>query len=96
MPIHASYVRARTPLTVHPHCARRARVHMPQGVADSNANNRVLTDDAMSVVYEYGKQTLFITFTANPRWPEVAVHDVHAHHHNAASCARTLTSYIRK
>jgi hypothetical protein len=30
---------------------------MPSTIVDSNQYNRALTDDAMSVVYEYGKQT---------------------------------------
>ena len=27
--------------------------------------------DAMAIVREYGKPTYFITFTCNPRWPEI-------------------------
>ena len=35
---------------------------------------KVLLADALAIVREYGKATVFITMTCNPEWPEIAQH----------------------
>jgi hypothetical protein len=39
--------------------------------AGSRAYQKALIDDGMAIVVAMGKPTLFITITANPKWPEI-------------------------
>jgi hypothetical protein len=38
---------------------------------DSDQFIQQLFQDSMALVYHFGKPALFITFTANPHWPEI-------------------------
>ena len=44
---------------------------LPSTFTGSERNMRQHYQDAMSLVAKFGKPDLFITFTANPKWPEI-------------------------
>lgn len=44
---------------------------LPSSVPGSDRYMQQLYQDAMAIVREYGRADLFITFTANPKWPEI-------------------------
>jgi hypothetical protein len=46
-------------------------VNMPSSFVGSKGYNKGLEEDAVEVCRVYGKPTFFITFTANPKWPEI-------------------------
>ena len=47
------------------------RVILPSTHAGSPRNMYMRYADAMALVRKYGKPTFFITFTCNPKWPEI-------------------------
>jgi hypothetical protein len=47
-------------------------VILPSNFVGGHRHMNQLYQDAMSVVRELGKPDLFITFTCNPAWPEIA------------------------
>ncbi len=47
------------------------RVVLPYSFPGSPRYLQQLYQDSMAVVRHFGRPTLFITFTANPNWPEV-------------------------
>lgn len=47
------------------------RVVLPSSFTGGDRFMQQLFQDSMAIVRYYGKPTLFITFTANPRWPEI-------------------------
>lgn len=47
------------------------RVILPSTFAGSPRYMKQCYHDAMAIVRKYGKPDLFITFTCNPRWPEI-------------------------
>lgn len=49
----------------------RSPVYLPASFHGSAAHRRGLVEDGMAVVRSLGRPTFFITFTANPRWPEI-------------------------
>lgn len=50
------------------------RVILPFGFQGSPRNIHQNYQDAMAIVRKYGKPDSFITFTRNPRWPDVVDH----------------------
>jgi hypothetical protein len=44
---------------------------LPTSFSGSSRHFSKLYQDAMAVVRKYGKPDLFITFTCNPKWPEI-------------------------
>lgn len=48
------------------------RVILPSTFVGSPRYMKQCYQDAMAIVRKYGKPDLFITFTCNPRWPEIA------------------------
>ena len=47
------------------------KIVLPSTFIGSPRNMNQLYQDAMAIVRRYGKPDLFITFTCNPRWPEI-------------------------
>ncbi len=47
-------------------------VILPSTVIGSPRHAQQCYQDAMAIVAHYGKPTLFITFTCNPKWPEIS------------------------
>ncbi|CAB5176430.1 unnamed protein product [Rhizophagus irregularis] len=47
------------------------RIILPSSFAGSPRQMYQLYQDAMSIVSRFGKPDLFVTFTCNPRWPEI-------------------------
>ncbi|XP_025405609.1 uncharacterized protein LOC112679890 [Sipha flava] len=47
------------------------RVILPSSFAGSPRSMQLNYQDAMAIVRKFGKPDLFITFTCNPRWPEI-------------------------
>jgi hypothetical protein len=47
------------------------KVRMPASVVGSKAYQSALMEDTLAVTGTYGKSTLFITLTTNPRWKEI-------------------------
>ena len=47
------------------------RVILPSSFTGGPRHMQQLYQDAMSIVRRYGKPDLFITFTCNPKWPEI-------------------------
>lgn len=47
------------------------RIILPATFTGSDRSMQQLFQDSMAIVRYFGKPTLFITFTANPRWPEI-------------------------
>ena len=54
------------------HCG--ARTVLPSSFAGSPRHMYQLYLDAMAIVRTYGRPAYFITFTANPNWPEIRAH----------------------
>ena len=52
-------------------CKPGISVVLPSSFEGSPRNMRERCDDAMSIFAKFGPPDLFITFTANPRWPEI-------------------------
>jgi hypothetical protein len=50
------------------------RVILPSSFVGSDRNMAQLYQDSMAIVRYFGRPTLFITFTANPKWPEITRH----------------------
>lgn len=48
-----------------------SRTILPHSHAGSDRNMQRAFQDAMALVRHFGKPTVFITFTANPKWPEI-------------------------
>ncbi|GBM31854.1 hypothetical protein AVEN_56947-1 [Araneus ventricosus] len=46
-------------------------VILPSSIEGSPRNMRERCEDSMSIFGKYGASYLFITFTANPKWPEI-------------------------
>jgi len=53
-------------------CADSRDVILPSTFIGSQRHMEQCYQDAMAIVAHYGKPTLFITFTCNPKWPEIA------------------------
>ena len=47
------------------------KIILPSSFIGSPRNMHELYNDAMAIVRRYGKPDLFITFTCNPKWPEI-------------------------
>lgn len=47
------------------------RVVLPSGFTGGDRFMQQLFQDSMAIVRHFGKPTFFITFTANPHWPEI-------------------------
>src|SRR5438046_10009340 len=47
------------------------RIILPSSFAGGPRQMYQLYQDAMSIVGHFGKPDLFITFTCNPKWPEI-------------------------
>jgi hypothetical protein len=47
------------------------RIILPASFTGSDRYMQQLFQDSMAIVRYFGKPTFFITFTANPRWPEI-------------------------
>ncbi len=47
------------------------RVVLPSSYIGSDRAMQQLYQDSMAIVRHFGKPTFFITFTANPKWPEI-------------------------
>jgi hypothetical protein len=47
---------------------------LPSSFLGSDRHIQQLFQDSMAIVRHFGKPTLFITFTANPSWPEITCH----------------------
>ena len=47
------------------------RIILPSSFSGSDRHMQQLFQNSMAIVRYFGKPTLFITFTANPQWPEV-------------------------
>eukprot|EP00102_Acyrthosiphon_pisum_P024704 XP_016661914.1 PREDICTED: uncharacterized protein LOC107884424 [Acyrthosiphon pisum] len=47
------------------------RIILPSTFAGSDRYNKMCYQDAITMVRSKGKPDLFITFTCNPRWPEI-------------------------
>ncbi|CAC5401647.1 unnamed protein product [Mytilus coruscus] len=47
------------------------KIILPSSFSGSPRNMHEQYQDAMSIVRRYGKPDLFITFTCNPKWPEI-------------------------
>jgi Helitron helicase-like domain at N-terminus len=48
------------------------RVVLPSSFTGGPRHMHQLYHDAMAIVRKFGKPDLFITFTCNPNWPEIA------------------------
>ena len=46
-------------------------VILPSSFEGSERNMYQHYQDAMTIVTKYGKADIFLTFTANPKWPEI-------------------------
>ena len=47
------------------------RIILPSSFTGGPRQMYQLYQDAMSIVSHFGKPDLFITFTCNPKWPEI-------------------------
>lgn len=47
------------------------RTHLPSSFTGSKRNMIELYRDAMAICKSYGHPDLFLTFTCNPKWPEI-------------------------
>ena len=50
------------------------RVILPSSFTGSERYMQHVYQDSMAIVRHFGKPTFFITFTANPKWPEITEH----------------------
>jgi len=50
---------------------RQLPAYLPASIPGSTMYQRNLIDDGMALIEKFGAPTLWITMTANPRWPEI-------------------------